>query len=161
MSLIRHSRHSALYKLLWMNEWMQTGSHEVRKTLDVRTYGHHWWSLLYQCICIFATSCQAKLLTHINCDLANITVLWLLSPASETSLWDSCLKTCISLHNLILPSYCTLLCFVNFSIEIWWQWCIDTCRRLFLYCRSSHCLGSVIVMLLLSFCMCHRQFIDL
>ena len=30
----------------------------------------------------------------------------------------SCLKTCISLHKLILLSYCTLLRFVNFSLKI-------------------------------------------
>jgi len=50
----------------------------------------------------FTTSCQAELNTHINCDLADMTVLWLLSPTPETSLRDSCLKTCISVHKLIL-----------------------------------------------------------
>jgi len=72
----------------------------------------------------FTTSCQAELNTHVNCDLADTTVLWLLSLTPETSLLDSCSKTGISLHKLIfkklfLPSYCTLLRFVNFSLKIW------------------------------------------
>jgi len=70
----------------------------------------------------FTTSCQAELTTRINCDLAVTTVLWLLSLTPETSLLDSCSKTCISVHKLILPSYCTLLRFVNFSLKIWWWW---------------------------------------
>jgi len=50
----------------------------------------------------FITSYQAELNTRINCDLAVTTVLWLLSLTPETSLLDSCSKTCISLHKLYL-----------------------------------------------------------
>jgi len=69
----------------------------------------------------FTTSCQAELTTRINCDLAVTTVLWL----SSLTILDSCSKTCISVHKLffklILPSYCTLLRFVNFSLKVWWM----------------------------------------
>jgi len=41
-------------------------------------------------------SCRAELTTHINSDLAVMTVLWLLSPTPETSLRDSCSQRCIS-----------------------------------------------------------------
>jgi len=53
----------------------------------------------------FTTSCQAELNTHINCDLAVMTVLWLLS----LTILDSCSKTCISLHKLFLKTYFTLI----------------------------------------------------
>ena len=46
---------------------------------------------------------------------------WCSSSSSTLLPPDSCLKTCISLHKLILPSYCTLLYFVNFSLKIWWM----------------------------------------
>jgi len=46
----------------------------------------------------FTTSCQAELTTRINCDLAVMTVLWLLSLTPETQLPDNCLQTRISLH---------------------------------------------------------------
>jgi len=57
------------------------------------------------CSAICTTSCQAELNTHINCDLAVTTVLWLLSLTPETSLLDSCSKTCISVHKLIFKTY--------------------------------------------------------
>ena len=62
----------------------------------------------------FTTSCQAELTTRINCDLAVTTVLWLLSLTPETSLLDSCLKTCISLHKLILNLFTLILYIVAF-----------------------------------------------
>ena len=46
----------------------------------------------------FTTFCQAELTTRINCDLAVMTVLWLLSLTPETQLPDNCLQTRISLH---------------------------------------------------------------
>ena len=95
----------------------------------------------------FTISCQAELNTHINCDLAVMTVLWLLSLTPETSLLDSCSKTCVSLHKLFiktyLPSYCTLLHFVNFSLKIWWMddgaiyeilWSNKVLIKLYSYC---------------------------
>ena len=57
----------------------------------------------------FTTSCQAELTTH-KLRLAVMTVLWLLSPMPETSLQDSCLKTCIRVYvNFFPKNYFTLI----------------------------------------------------
>jgi len=65
----------------------------------------------------FTTSCQAELNTHINCDLAVMTVLWLLSLTPETSLLDSCSKTCISVHKLILKLILYTVAFCQLFIK--------------------------------------------
>ena len=46
--------------------------------------------------------------------MLRVTVLWLLSLTPETSLLDSCLKTCISLHKLILNLFTLILYIVAF-----------------------------------------------
>jgi len=65
----------------------------------------------------FTTSCQAELNTHINCDLADMTVLWLLTLTPETSLLDSCSKTCISLHKLIFTLILYIVAFCQLFIK--------------------------------------------
>jgi len=64
-------------------------------------------------------SCQAELSTHINCDLAVMTVPWLLSLTPETSLLDSCSKTSIKTYFYPHIVHCCVL--PTFSLKIWWM----------------------------------------
>jgi len=80
----------------------------------------------------FTTSSQAELATRINCDLAVMTVLWLLSPTSETSSLDSCSKTCISVHKLLKKTYFTLILYTVAFCQLfikyydgWFRWIDD------------------------------------